>query len=233
MSDDLFLEFLSDVKTLHWCETEEVYETKLAAFRARWAGTKMLHYCEKEWLTAPFNRWQIFRNLPGYANTNSNIESFNATIKRDMTLRVKLSMYSILIKMRELILFYSTNKALPFQTMPAFDNKLKTLAVAIPESSFKFITTRKVECEGENKRVFKIRLDHPSCYRGCYCDCKRFCKWAICVHVVAYSNTYKEELYGAKWFQPENFVKKPKKGAKVKARLGGRPAHAGLAFALE
>jgi hypothetical protein len=32
-------------------------------------------------------RWQMFHNLPGWSNTNSNIKSFNATIKRDFSLR--------------------------------------------------------------------------------------------------------------------------------------------------
>ena len=40
----------------------------------------------------------IFRNNAGFANTNSNIESFNATIKRDFTGRRRMSIgISVLI----------------------------------------------------------------------------------------------------------------------------------------
>ena len=42
-----------------------------------------------------------------------------------------------------------------------------------------------------------------------------FIKWAICKHVVAYSNVNYLDLYGAKYRQPENFVRKLKKGAPV------------------
>ena len=53
-------------------------------------------------VVAPFNCWQIFRNLPGYANTNSNIESFNATMKRDTIERIKISVSGTFLKMKAL-----------------------------------------------------------------------------------------------------------------------------------
>ena len=49
---------------------------------------------DKVWFDSVFNKWQIFCNDPGYANTNSNIESFNATFKREYTKYYKCSMLS-------------------------------------------------------------------------------------------------------------------------------------------
>jgi hypothetical protein len=42
-------------------------------------------------------KWQIFHNPPGWSNTHSNIESFNATIKRDFSLRKRYSVWGLLI----------------------------------------------------------------------------------------------------------------------------------------
>jgi hypothetical protein len=36
-------------------------------------------------------KWQMFHNPPGWSNTNSNIGSFNATIKRDFFLKKRYS----------------------------------------------------------------------------------------------------------------------------------------------
>ena len=39
------------------------------------------------------SKWQMFHNPPGWSNTNSNIESFNVTIKRDFSLRKRYSVW--------------------------------------------------------------------------------------------------------------------------------------------
>ena len=108
----------------------------------------MLEYFQTQWLVAPFNRWQIFRNLPGYANTNSNIESFNATVKRDIIERIKISVSGTFLKMKALIIFYSTTNAKPFATMPAFYKKLKKIAENYPTNCFNLVTQLKlVHCK--------------------------------------------------------------------------------------
>jgi len=38
-------------------------------------------YLREQWINSRFNCWQIYHSPPGYANTNSNIESFNRQIK--------------------------------------------------------------------------------------------------------------------------------------------------------
>jgi hypothetical protein len=43
------------------------------------------NYMHKQWFNGVFTQWQVWRNFPGYRNTNSNIESFNSTYKRDFS----------------------------------------------------------------------------------------------------------------------------------------------------
>ena len=91
----------------------------------------MFEYFETQWLLPVFDRWQIFRNHPGYPNTNSNIESFNAIVKRDITERIKLSVSEVMTKLRILIINYSTKHAKTFATIPSFDKEIKEKADAI------------------------------------------------------------------------------------------------------
>ena len=57
-------------------------------------------YIEEQWFKGSFTYQQIFRNPPGFANTNSNIESFNTTVKCDFTGKRKLKMKSALKKLK-------------------------------------------------------------------------------------------------------------------------------------
>jgi hypothetical protein len=66
----------------------------------------------------------MFHNLLGWSNTNSNIESFNATIKRDFSLRKRCSMWGSVDIIEEIILNYSTCKK-EFWVTPKFDKDTK------------------------------------------------------------------------------------------------------------
>ena len=57
-------------------------------------------------MTGKFKKWKIFHNPPGWSNTNSNIKSFNAVIKRDFTLRRRYSVYASVEMMEDIILYY-------------------------------------------------------------------------------------------------------------------------------
>lgn len=51
----------------------------------------MYEYMETQRMSGVFHQWQIFCNEPGFANTNSKIESFNASFKIDYTKHFKCS----------------------------------------------------------------------------------------------------------------------------------------------
>ncbi len=61
----------------------------------------------KVWFNSVFNNLQMFCNDPGYANTNSNIESFNATFRREYTKYYKCTMLAACRKIFNCIRDYS------------------------------------------------------------------------------------------------------------------------------
>ena len=67
-------------------KNEEEYRDNLKEFKTKYSlnHKDMYDYIMTEWIERNDHRcnWQIFRNNPGLANTNSPIESFNNTIKR-------------------------------------------------------------------------------------------------------------------------------------------------------
>ena len=68
----------------------------------------LIQYIRVQW----YNKWMIHYNPLGWANTNSNIESFNATINRDFFQRERLSVFGVVLTIEEMIIYYSKNKIL-------------------------------------------------------------------------------------------------------------------------
>jgi len=83
-----------------------------------------------------FNKWQIFHSPPGYANTNSNIESFNRQIK-GFTQKKKLTIFGMVEKCCEMVHYYSTEQAGRFNEYPKFSTKLNESALKIDKGLFK------------------------------------------------------------------------------------------------
>jgi hypothetical protein len=125
------------VTKLHRATTEIVYNERLAELKKKYkvSQKKMFSYFETQWLTGSFDKWQIFRNSPGFANTNSNIESFNATFKRDFTKRIKGSMLCSLNKLFTCIIYYSQPLNNVWFVCPAFDEDIKILALKLGATS--------------------------------------------------------------------------------------------------
>lgn len=85
----------------------------------------------------------IYHNEPGYANSNSNVESFNNVIKRDFTGRRRLSIKAAIEKIGQIIVYYST-KGPQFENKPKFDNKIKSIAEKFTNSNYKIIRKNKL-----------------------------------------------------------------------------------------
>jgi len=82
----------------------------------------LLKYLKKRKKTVP--KWQMFHNPSGWSNTSSNIESFNATIKRDFSLRKRYSVWGSVDIIEEIILYNSTCKK-EFWVTPRFEKDTK------------------------------------------------------------------------------------------------------------
>jgi hypothetical protein len=59
-----------------------LFFTKKREKKKLWkSASKAWYPLREQWINSRFNCWQIYHSPPGYANTNSNIESFNRQIK--------------------------------------------------------------------------------------------------------------------------------------------------------
>ena len=208
-----YKDFMNDIMQIHYSTTEKEYKERLANFKNEWRDREpeMFKYVNEQWLQGFFNNWKIFRNDPGYANTNSNIESFNASFKRDYTKHFKCSIITICNKIFECIVEYSTSPENVFYSSPRFDPEVKEEAKLVDPKCFIKVgkNTKKIIYRGETSE-YTVRLDDERCFKCCSCNCSSFIKWAICKHVVAYSNIQLLDLYGSRHRQPENFVRKLK-----------------------
>lgn len=215
-------ELNKDINEMHKTLNMESYKISKKSFAKKWSTIEpaMYNYIREQWLIDVFSKWQVFRNLPGYANTNSNIESWNATYKRDYSRRVRQSVLRACTTIFKTIKFNSQIKNNKFQVRPAFDKEIKKAALIVKKIQFKQLNRHTVEYTGLiNGTKAILSLSDPDCYKSCNCSCFQFQKWAICIHVVAFSNINKHDWYGAKFRQPDKFEIKSKRGAKVK-RLG-------------
>lgn len=94
----------ADIRFLHF-SLEHEYNANLKTVLAKWALHKSLddfvRYFTNQWLSEPFNNWQIFHTPPGFASTANPIESFNNLLKKVFTQRQVLSIddfFDLMIK---------------------------------------------------------------------------------------------------------------------------------------
>ena len=104
----------------------------------------MFKYINDQWLTGRFNRWQIYHSPPGFANTNSNIESFNATFKRDFTKRRRQNIKETIELLAKMVGYYSSKAGRKlWLNYPKFNKKVKSLAKHLVKSQFKKLPNNK------------------------------------------------------------------------------------------
>ncbi|CAF0708035.1 unnamed protein product [Brachionus calyciflorus] len=151
-------------------------------------------YLFKSWLSknSKYTKWKVYNSPPGYATTNSPIESFNASIKRDFTYRKKLSVFGFILKSFEIIKYYSvTDKH--FENTPIPSIRAKNLAKSVSKwENFSQIS----------KYIYEYKGYYSLNSKNFDCDCKYYLKWGYCSHQLALRNLFNEK----------EFVNKSKKG---------------------
>ena len=189
--------FQESIYNLHISKSKSEYLERLNDFSDRWdrkVTRKAFDYFIKQWVeNKRFNKWQIFRSPPGYANTNSNIESFNTQIK-GFTNKKKLTVFGMVDKCSEMIHYYSTVQAEVFNEFPKFNKKLNESALKFDKSLFKKSSYNKYNY----KKYTLIDRVHKSC------SCRGFLKQAICLHSLAFSHLKNLEWFGQKYTQLSN-----------------------------
>ena len=213
LNDELYGELLDDMRYLHMRKSVKEFDEAVDQFRRKWNKKKtksVYEYCNS-WFFGNYSKWQIYHSPPGWASTNSNIESFNATIKRDFSLRRRYSVYSSVSIIQQIINYYSTNKS-TFHTKPKFDSKTHELGKRCASVDvYKKKTSNEVLCR--DKYIIKIKT-------RC-CSCRYFIKHAVCSHILGF--LYKNPSYDSEnWFGvkysglPTNFAVNTKKEPKKK-----------------
>ena len=182
---------------------------------------KRIKYVLKQWLDGDFNKWQIYHNEPGYANTNSNIESFNAAIKRDFFKRRRMTVIGAVYKLEEIIKYYSIDDR-AFHADPKYVEKLNDFSLTKKLEDFKVLPNHCVSiCSSITSEKYIIRVKDKSC------SCSFWLKKKICVHSLAWSNLNDLDWFGSGYSgKAKTFYNKAKRGAKK----GGRVKNSELAY---
>jgi len=195
---------------IHISKSKAEYEDRVKKFDKFYKNKsiyKQVHkYITKQWLESRFNKWQIFHSPPGYANTNSNIESFNKQIKL-FTSKKKLSVFGMIDKVDEMVQYYSIHQT-TFNEFPKYDNNINELAYKCDKGLFK-----KKDYKRYMYKTWTIdRIEKT-------CSCRMFCKQAICPHSLAFSHIKDLNWFGNSYTARSNeFVYKNKRGKKKGSR---------------
>ena len=206
---------------------EKEYEENKKEFKKKYQKThkEVYDYCAG-WFSGVWSKWQIFRNRPGQANTNSNIESFNNAIKRDFN-RKRVPMKQCLDELFEQIIYYSTEYP-DFAKNPKFNRRTRELADQIAKKCFKVIRKDRIvytnTSEGKTSK-YNLTTNDNRYLNDCSCECSYFVKHAVCMHLVAYSNFFTLDLFVDKYSKPLkmiNFVKTNKRCAKKGSEKYGK-----------
>ncbi|KAE9102615.1 hypothetical protein PF010_g14038 [Phytophthora fragariae] len=91
---------LREIYDLHFARSQTEYMEMLRPILKGWMREPSLvpfgQYVYGQWLTGHFTVWQVFATPSGFASTNNPVETFNALLKRDYTLRRRLKMGTLL-----------------------------------------------------------------------------------------------------------------------------------------
>ncbi|ETL35211.1 hypothetical protein L916_12628 [Phytophthora nicotianae] len=118
---------MKDIHALHFALSELDFHQTLTVVQGKWAEkaelTTFSQYFSKYWLNHRVWRWQCFQTPSGYAATNNPCETFNAALKRGVTMRRKLKVGALI---PQLLLLYSNERMVsrPFSTICKPDARL-------------------------------------------------------------------------------------------------------------
>ena len=163
--------------------------------------------------------WQSFRNRPGFANTNSPLESFNNMIKTQFMKRVVMSIGGALSKIEEVIIYYSNNPK-KFNFSPRFVKTTNVLALTLTKENFRLKDREKVMYTGKSNRLTLNLVGKNAC-RNCSFDCTNYMKDGICAHLVGYSWIYGKNLYRNYSNAPTVFKTQIKRGRNKQTQKAG------------
>ena len=118
----------------------------------------LFEYIRSTWYDSRFKKWMIYQNPAGWANTNNPNESFNAVIKRDSFLRKTHSVFGVVLKLEEILKYYS-NAGLNLNKFPKYDDDIHLKAKYLTIDDFKqtgpdiFKVINTTDCKNKYKKI--------------------------------------------------------------------------------
>ncbi|OWZ12756.1 hypothetical protein PHMEG_00014031 [Phytophthora megakarya] len=93
---------MSHLPKLHFTKSEEEYQQVLEHVDEEWAKMDPTSSISITWLNDRVWRWKCYHTPSGFATTNNPCETFNAAVKRDVTLRRKLKVGALIDQLQTL-----------------------------------------------------------------------------------------------------------------------------------
>ena len=155
------------------------------------------------------------RNKPGFANTNSPLESFNSRLKTDFFKRIVRSIGGALEIITKDLIPYLSESCKKFKKYPRYSASIEKYALTLTKKNFKKINNRIYNYTGSSGNKYKIKLNLSRYYNGCFCECSHFIKDGICGHLVAFSFLFDEIKYKNYSNEAKTFAIAKKKGRPI------------------
>ncbi|CAF0826215.1 unnamed protein product [Brachionus calyciflorus] len=180
----------NDIIHLRSTKTSDSYDLKKKAILSKWKKLKGLdNFCKyftKQWIDSPFCNWQLYQTPPGYAMSNSPIESYNSLIKAHFTNRSKFNLLPV---------FELFEKVVTLESRKVMANKFDIPNCAKITISLKRLAkldlVKKIET-GENSDKYLVDgkytvLINKECFcpECTNCTCAWFLDVAKCAHLVS------------------------------------------------
>ncbi|ETN12824.1 hypothetical protein PPTG_08862 [Phytophthora nicotianae INRA-310] len=125
---------MRDLHELHFSRSDSEFQERKAEVLGKWEGytqlRKFVSYFRSVWLNARVWRWQCYHTVSGFATTNNPCEAYNATIKRDVTLRRKQKVGALIDQLLILCRGESV-RARAFTQSPGVDDRMVRRARAL------------------------------------------------------------------------------------------------------
>ena len=179
-----------EIYFLHESRTYNEYSLRVNMFMYEWTNRGLIEFRDyfwTQWLTPPFDAWQLWRRPPGFATISIN-ESFNKTFKQTFTKYIQSTVMDMFKTTLPICCKYYSLNPKPFQVYPSqIDHKRK---VVIKSNKLKIehffrLDFNNIRYDGKNKSTGMpynhfIRLSGPL-----YCCCSTFLDLAYCHHILA------------------------------------------------
>jgi hypothetical protein len=96
-----YKQVLNHINSLHNTSNELEFRLLWAQTEKKWSKKSSMSdfhlYFKSQWIESIFSNGQIYQTPPGFSTTNNPVESYNATIKKFFTNRLKLNLVPALL----------------------------------------------------------------------------------------------------------------------------------------